>query len=368
LTVRVAFVLPSLVGGGAERVILQFAAHLDRARFDPSLVLLDGAGPLREMIPTDLNVIDLKSPRLRSAVPHLIKALRRQGPHAIVSTFGYVNLVLLACRAFLPREVRLVLRDANMPGLYLPNVRFGRIMRLGYQMLYKRADRIICSSERMAAEFAKVFGVPPGRLTVIRNPVDVAVHRQAAARPLRAPGNGLRFVAAGHKIYQKGFDRLLDMIERLPSDTHLSILGANLQDATLANRVAQLRLEGRVALRGFDPNPWPYYAGADAFLLPSRWEGMPNAALEALACGTPVIATPDAGGIVEVADQAPDGAVTIAASGAPFLQAMRGIRVQCAEHPRESLLPDAFNIRNAVADLENLLLDATSSRLAAQLS
>ena len=80
-------------------------------------------------------------------------------------------------------------------------------------------------------------------------------------------------------------------------EAHLTILGDGADKLLLECRIASLNLGDRVELRGFDPNPWAYYAGADAFLLPSRWEGMPNAALEALACGTPVIAMSHAGAV-----------------------------------------------------------------------
>ena len=102
--------------------------------------------------------------------------------------------------------------------------------------------------------------------------------------------------------------------------------------------------------------PWPHFAGADAFLLPSRWEGMPNAALEALACGTTVIATPEAGGIAEVAAEAAGGAVTVAAAGAPFEAAMAAVRASPPEGPRASLLPARFEVA-AVAERLGALLD-----------
>ncbi len=357
---RIAFVLPSLVGGGAERVILQLIANLDVARFAPRLVLLDGAGPLRDMIPAGLGVTDLCLPRLRSALPHLIKNLRRQPPDAIVSTFGYVNLVLLACRYFLPRGARLVLRDANMPSLYLPNARFGGIMRPGYRMLYKRADQVICTSVRMVEDFAENFSVPRDKLAVVRNPVNVVALRESAAGPQRAPGRGPRFIAAGYKIHQKGFDRLLDLFAQLPGDAHLTILGVGVAEEALADAAARLGFRNRLKLCAFDPNPWPHYAGADAFLLPSRWEGMANAALEALACGTPIIATPEAGGIAELAEQALPGAVCIAQSGGPFLEAMCRIRARPTKRPRKNLLPAAYDVKAVVATFEDLLLDIGS--------
>ena len=96
-------------------------------------------------------------------------------------------------------------------------------------------------------------------------------------------------------------------------------------------------------------------AGADAFLMPSRWEGMPNAALESLACGTPVIATPQSGGLPELLAAVPHD-LTIAPFGEAFHAAIAGIATDPRDKPRPSLLPIAYH-RDAVAGRFADLLD-----------
>ena len=350
---KIAFVLPSFAGGGAERVILNLIAALDRARFAPHLVVLDAKGPLRAALPADVSVIDLGTPRLRGAVPALVRAFRRMQPREIVSSLGYVNLALLASRRLLPG--RLLLREANLPSLSLPNAPYPGLTAFGYRRLYRHADSVICTSRRMADEFAGDFGVDRARLHLLANPVDEAALRENAARPMREPGPGVRFVAAGRLTRQKGFDRLLDMLARTPETTHLTILGDGPDAASLRESARHLGIEERVAFAGFEPNPWPRYAGADAFLLPSRWEGMPNAALEALACGTKVIATPESGGIAELAEAAPAGSVTLAGAGVEFERAMGAVAIDPVEKARASLLPERFRLGNAARAFEALL-------------
>ena len=106
---------------------------------------------------------------------------------------------------------------------------------------------------------------------------------------------------------------------------------------------------------GFDPQPAPWVAGADALLLPSRWEGLPNVALEALACGTPVIATPEAGGIHEIAELAGPDAVRIAPMGPDFVSAMTAVPRNDKGCLRPSLLPGEFHLTSVVAAFERLL-------------
>lgn len=353
------FVLPSFAGGGAERVTLALMSALDRRRFAPALIVLSGEGPLAGRVPDGVPVHDLATPRLRRALPALIARLRRLQPQTVVSSFGYVNLALLALRPALPRGVRVIVREANMPSLSLPNAPYPRLLRLGYRYFYRRADTVICSSEAMRAELARDFGVPEARLAVLANPVDREALRAAATPPRRAPGPGVRFVAAGRLHRQKGFDRLIAMMAEMPADAHLTIFGAGPEDAALTRQAESLGLAARVRFAGFAPAPWADFAGADAFLLPSRWEGMPNAALEAFACGTPVIATPDSGGLPALAGDCPSGALRIATIPEDFLAEMQRVRAAAPVEPRRDLLPEAFALSRVAARFAALLAGET---------
>ncbi len=230
---------------------------------------------------------------------------------------------------------------------------------MGYRRLYPRANAIVCPAEAVAAALSARYGTDPARMDVIFNPVDEAGVRARATPVMRHPGSGLRIVASGRLRAQKGFDRLLDMLATLPDDTHLTILGQGPDRDALAAQAAGLGMEDRVTFAGFSDTPWPHYAGADVFALPSRWEGMPNAALEALACGTPVVATPEAGGIGEIAVQADPGAVTIAEAGPDFAAALAMPHPDhLPDHPgepRASLLPAAFQADAVIAAYEALL-------------
>jgi glycosyltransferase involved in cell wall biosynthesis len=86
---------------------------------------------------------------------------------------------------------------------------------------------------------------------------------------------------------------------------HLTLLGEGPEEQALRRLAASLGLQGRVEFAGFVTDPFALFARADAFVLSSRFEGFPNVVLEALACGTPVIATPALGGVREIIDTIP---------------------------------------------------------------
>ncbi len=342
MTLRTAFILPSLAGGGAERVVLTLLGAIDRTRIQPILIVLNAKGPLTALVPKNLPLVDLAKPRLRQAIPALVRTLRRERPDAIVSTLGYVNIALLALRPLLKGRPRLILREANRPSISIAAAPCPMTMRLAYHWYYPRADAVLYNAHTTAHELRDLIGVPTDNLVSLPNPIDGSTLRSDAASPQREPGEGLRFVTSGRLTHQKGFDRLIDMMTHLPPDTVLTILGDGPDGEKLRAQAASQGLTTRVRFGGFTPNPFPHYAGADAFLLPSRWEGQANAALEALALGTPVIATPEAGGIAELAASAPPGAVTIAEAGELFIAATRAVRPDPVTAPRPSLLPPGY--------------------------
>lgn len=352
---RIVFVLPRLDGGGAERVTLHLLSGLDRQSFEPMLVLFQAEGALTGLLPENIPVITLGKKRLRQALPALLVALHQLRPEIVFSTLGYINIALLALRGMLPRHTRFVVREANTPSSSLPASPWPRTFSAAYRWLYPKADSVICQSRQMYEEMARDFCVPEDRLHLIYNPINEDGLREYLV-PRREPGEGIRLVAVGRLTRQKGYDRLLAMLARVREDIRLTVFGDGPEKASLEALAAELQLGGRLRLAGFQVEPWSVVAGSDAFILPSRWEGMPNAALEALACGVPVIATPEAGGIVDVAALSSGNSVTIVREGDDFMAAMEAVVPQSpVGQLRPSLLPEVFRSSNAIERFEGVL-------------
>lgn len=347
----IVFVLPSLAGGGAERVVLNLVRLVDRNSFQPILLLQEASGPLLHKVGGDVPVVSLDRPRLRGAMAVLISELRRIGPVCVFSTFTHLNLPLLAVRPLLG-GASIVVREANLPSLSLERMPWPGGFRAGCRWLYPTADCVIASSGRMRDELLGMK-VPDEKICILSNPVDVQSLRREAKPASRVAGKGLRFVAVGRLVPQKGFDRLIDAMAVMPEDCHCTILGEGHEKERLILRTRQRGLEDRIQFQGFVDNPASWISGADAFLMPSRFEGMPNSALEALAIGTPVIATPEAGGLAEVEN------VTIAEIGDKFISAMRATTEKTSS--ARSLLPESFSMES-VAERFNALLRRTQVR------
>jgi glycosyltransferase involved in cell wall biosynthesis len=354
MKIRVTFLLPSLAAGGAERVAVSLLRNLDRDKFEPNLIVLSDTGSLSGERSSDTPVFDLGKPRLRAALPSLFGAVRRIKPDILYSTMHHTNVAVLALGLFLP-SVKIVVRESNTPSMSLPDLRYGGLLRVAYRFLYPRAASIVCPSTLIRRELEREFHVPRDRLVLLPNPVNTSGIRSVAGAPVRTPGPGHRFVAVGSLHRQKGFDLLIELMSRTPVTTHLTIVGDGPERANLERMVTELNLSDRVVLLGFADNPWQHMAGADALLLPSRWEGLPNVALEALACGTPVIATPESGGIVDLVSQVPRGHVLLAPIGTSFLEAMESTPISLGAL-RANLLPTTFDAATVASALGAVFL------------
>jgi glycosyltransferase involved in cell wall biosynthesis len=149
---------------------------------------------------------------------------------------------------------------------------------------------------------------------------------------------------------------MIDSFSRLPSTAKLTILGDGPERASLQDSVRRFGLVNRVTFAGFVDQPRHYYAGADVFVLPSRWEGMSNAALEALACGTPVIASSEAGGIAELAARAKPGAVMLVASKEEMATALTRVASRDPLKAASSLLPVEFHRDRVLREFRDLMV------------
>jgi glycosyltransferase involved in cell wall biosynthesis len=304
---KILLLIPSLEGGGAERVFSLLLAHLDCARFELHLGVLQGNGSYMGNVPADVTVHRLNISRVRYALPSLLRLAWRLKPQTILSTLGHLNLALIAAKPLMPRGTRLLIRESAIASSLLEDwMRHPRFWKFLYRRLYKRADKVVCLSDSMVNDLAEHFDVPREKLVRIYNPVDVKQVRELAECGKNPySGAGPHLVAAGRLTRQKGFDVLLDALpyvrQRFP-DVRLTILGQGPLQRELREQSERLKLEEIVSFVGFQSNPWLYLRYADLFVLPSRYEGTSNTLLEALALGKRAVVSDCPGGSREIAE------------------------------------------------------------------
>jgi glycosyltransferase involved in cell wall biosynthesis len=170
---------------------------------------------------------------------------------------------------------------------------FSAVARLGYAAV----DLVITTSRGVARDLTVAFGVDPSRIRVVPNPVDVDAVREAVGEPLE-PEHEARWqrpviVAAGRLADAKNYPLLIEAMaivrSRVPAT--LFVLGQGELETELRRLASQRGLGDAIVWCGFQSNPWKFMARADLFALSSRYEGFGNVLVEAMACGSPVVAT-----------------------------------------------------------------------------
>jgi glycosyltransferase involved in cell wall biosynthesis len=172
--------------------------------------------------------------------------------------------------------------------------------------VYPWADAVIAVSDGVAEQVASLTGMPRERITTIYNPVVTPEllwrSREPVDHPWLAPGQPPVVLGVGKLKIQKGFRTLIRAFARVRAarPARLVILGEGARRRTLEALVDELGLREDVALPGYVENPWAWMSRASVFALSSRWEGLPGALIEAMACGCPVVSTDCPSGPAEI--------------------------------------------------------------------
>ena len=300
-----ALFVPTLDGGGAERVMVTLAGAFAARDLRVELLVAKAVGPWLERLDPAVELRELGGMGVLAALPRLVAYLRRERPAALLSTLDHANLVAVWARALAGGTTRVVLREAANPAdRILATFRDRAVDRL-LARGYRRADAVVALAEAMKASLVHDTGLDARRVTVVPNPVPVDEVRRAAASEPDHPWFAERapvIVAAGRLTGQKDFATLLRAFATLPAsaEARLAVLGEGPERPALESLARELGVAERVALPGFRANPYPWYRRAAVVALSSRFEGMPNVLLEAMALGRPVVATDCPTGPAEV--------------------------------------------------------------------
>lgn len=304
---KVLFLIPAFArgAGGAERVISTVLRYLDHSCFECHLAVVGTGNAFLEDLPKEVTVHHLRVSRMRYSLPSIVRLARGLKPQTILSTVMYVNAMLMLGRPFLPGRPKIVLREATLPTAFLATEsEYPRITRFLYRHLYSKSDRIICLCDEAIDDMAEHLAIPREKLVRIYNPVDIEMVRrmaQGAASPYT--NQGPHVVAVGRLQHEKGYDVLLQAFPRVLQafpEARLTIVGEGPLESQLKEQATNLGIQHTVSFPGFQKNPWPYIKHANLFVLPSRFEGLPNTLLEALALEVPVVASDCRGGVREI--------------------------------------------------------------------
>lgn len=288
---------PTLNGGGAERVLMNYLNGLDANKFLITLVLVDEVGVLLDLLPEHVQVLNLKSKKTSLSIFRLAGAIKRIKPDIVYSTLINANIVVYLAVILINSKARVVMRSPNSPGLLYKNKQLGFLQRMLLRLAYKKAHAVIAQTPEMKMELSKYDFVNSEKIRVFMNPLNTSfIDRQSSIDPSPFSNDKINVVASGRLTKQKGFDILISafkLVVMKNSLYHLHILGDGKagEMRKLKHQCESLDVVSNVTFHGFQKNPYVYYKNADLYVLSSRWEGMPNTVIENLYLKTPVVAT-----------------------------------------------------------------------------
>src|SRR6185503_5323877 len=295
---RLAIFAPSMAQGGAERGALKLAEGLTQRGFEVDLVLAAAEGPRLPEVSPDVRIVDLRARRVLTSLPGLMRYLRRERPLALTSYLDHANVIALtACRLVrYGGQVVVVEQNTLSEAAKHGKSRRDRLMPHIVRAVYPRADYVVGVSSGVVDDLARFTSLPAEKLKVVFNPIVTPDLKERAKEPVEHPwfADGSKvFIAVGRLRPQKDFRTLLQAFSRVRAarPARLIVLGEGPERSELEELARELGIADDVSLPGSVENPYAYLSRAVAFVLSSRWEGLPTVLIEALACGLPVIAT-----------------------------------------------------------------------------
>ncbi len=305
---KILFVLGSLGAGGAERQVLRILSHLDRDRYEPCLYVVYREGDLVDQVPTDVPVFayweNRSKPRINfpgrillSQARDLARVIRREQIDLVYDRASQMTLTTsLAMRGMTVPRISVAVGEPSRD-FSLLHSRFAFAKRYLLRRAYHSATRVVAVSEGVREGLIDFYALPPSKVTTCSNMFDIDQIDRDANEPFdRYDKDRFEIASVGRLSPEKGQLDLLKAIDQLVNVKRLSqvrlwLVGDGPTEQELRAFVAEHKLEQHVTFAGYQANPLPFVKHAQLFCLPSLYEGMPNALVEAMICGTPVIAT-----------------------------------------------------------------------------
>lgn len=373
---KVLFLIESLCGGGAEKVLTTIVKNLDKTKFDVTVMTVVNTGVYVDEIKKYCNyryMLDASSNQsLIGKVQYWIgyhyiygqsleKVYRRyitdEYDVEVAFVEGFATKLIAAspnCRSKKICWLHIDMKENPYADTYYSSIQEERAV-------YQRYNKIIGVSETVKKTFEEKFDLD-GTVTVIYNPIDRRDILEKAGLFSVKKASALTIVTVGRLVKQKGYDRLIHSLAQVKKDERncvLWILGEGIERPYLEKQIQEAELQDTVKLLGFQENPYPWLRAADVFVCSSRAEGFSLAIAEALILGKPIVSVDCAGPnellnfgeygmMIENTDKAVDDVVAEIVSGKADLNCYHALSMK-----RQSF----FELKSVIRQIEKVFSD-----------
>ena len=311
--IKILFLINTLTGGGAEKVLVDLVNNLNQDKFEITVQTVVDRGVHKIHLSQDIHyksINNIKNPFLCKIWLYLTSFvlpsnlvyyffIKSNYDYEVAFLEGVPTKLIAASTNNETKKIAWVHTDMS------ENYGHEKVFRdvNVHKLCYNRFDTIFCVSESVKEGFKKLFG-QFRNLEVLYNPIDnksILTKSKEIVNDLFIPGC-VKLITVGRLCEQKGFDRLLSACNKLVIEKHnfvLWILGEGELQEVLENYVAKYNLEKNVFFLGFKENPYKYINAADFFICSSIIEGFSTVVTESVIIGTPVLTT-DCPGMKEI--------------------------------------------------------------------
>lgn len=279
--------------GGAERITLLYSKILKEKGFHSHLAVWFNkfyGFQLKPFIPEDLECELIKCPH-KLLMIRLLISLWKFRPDVVFSSLSATSVGFIKLKKMGLIKAKVVVRECNMPSRHRPQI------LQNARKYYHDADVVIGQTEEMRKEIIQYYGLKPEMVKTVYNPIDRNLILEKLKENAGLDQQFVNYVAVGRVVPQKDFKTMLlafaQVCKQQPK-SRLYIIGNYKNDSVkkeLENIIQDNNIGDRVFFEGLQDNPFKYVNEADAFLLSSTYEGLPNAMLEAMFIGKPVVVT-----------------------------------------------------------------------------
>ncbi len=366
--IKVLFVIDLVGGGGAQKVVTNILKIINKKRFKPELALFTNKREFTYKPQTNIKCYNLNVTRTRYSIFPLVRLIKKTKPSIIFSTLSRIDsTVNLALKISRINSI-LILRSSNFLSTYLKENPF--FTSLLSRCSYKNCDVIVASTYEMAKDMESNLNLHPKKIKVIHNPIDLETIKKMSRESLnnklfkeKCSENNPLIIAMGRLAKQKGFQYLLKAFKIVRNEfpSKLVILGKGEKKKNLVDLVKNLGISKDVVFLGFQSNPYKFIANSDLFVLSSLWEGFPNALVEAMACGTPVVSTNCSSGPKEIITTGVNGLLVPPENSEELAKAI--LEVLTNKKLSEKIVEagskkvNEFDVKKIVPEYENLFIN-----------
>lgn len=347
--IKILFILPSLVPGGAERVISFIANNINRNIFEPVL-LIAGFDNNNAYDVSKTNTIYLKKSRILTAMPSVITIILRLKPDIVVSSISHVNKAISIISPLF-RKTKFIGRESTVLSKRI-NEKKSRKWSPAYFLNdgFKNLDKLICQSQDMAEDMIQNYNVPKEKTCVIHNPISSLPE----LKENKQKTDEKRFITVGRLTEVKGYERILEILSKLKTPFIYTIIGNGSLKEQIFSKAKELGIEKNITHVEFSNELGKYFSENDIFLQGSYVEGFPNAALESCVVGTPVIAFNAPGGTKEIINNGVNG--YIVENQEEFLEKLNENKTWDPNIIRDSVYKK-FNSEKILKEYEDIFLE-----------